>query len=198
MSDIQIFDKIIPQGYADQIEFDITSTPFTWHYINDVTNQSYGNNSGMVHLAYDLGANPSEWYPFLKPIVYAITEAAGHTIDQLLRIRVGYLSQTTKAGYEHNTPHIDFTMPHYTACYYVSDSDGDTVIFDQTLNDVEEQNITVNVLEDHVAKTNFTVAQRCSPKKGRVCIFDGLRFHASTKPAEHDRRLVITINYIAR
>jgi hypothetical protein len=89
-------------------------------------------------------------------------------------------------------------MPHYTACYYISDSDGDTVIFDQTLAEIQESNITEQALYDFVANNKFTVAQRCSPKKGRVCVFDGLRFHASTKPAEHDRRLVITINYIAR
>ena len=43
--------------------------------------------------------------------------------------------------------------------------------------------------------SNFTVAKTCSPKKGRVCIFDGSRFHASTKPQDHSRRLVITVNY---
>lgn len=194
MSDIKIFDKIIPQGYADQIEADIVRTGFPWFYIDDVTNVNYGNNSGFVHAAYDYGREPSEWYPFIKPIVYAIAEANEQPMNQLLRIRVGFLTPNEIA--EYNTPHVDFTMGHYTACYYISDSDGDTVVFDQRLADVGSTNLTEQVLKDYVEQTTFTVAGRATPKKGRVCIFDGTRFHASSKPKHHDRRLVITVNYI--
>jgi len=198
MSDIQIIDKVIPQGYADQIEEDVLAIKFPWYYINDVTNKNYGNNSGLTHLAFNFGNEPSEWFPFIMPIVYSITESAGHTLDQLLRIRVGCLSQTHELNYDYNTPHLDFTMPHYTACYYVNDSDGDTVLFNQTLQDMNTTNITEDALYEYVAKTNFTIAQRANPVKGRLCVFDGLRFHASTKPKQHDRRIVITVNYIAR
>lgn len=194
MSDIKIIDKIIPQGYADQIEADIMRTGFPWMYIDDVTNVNYGNNSGFVHAAYDYGRESSDWYPFIKPMVYAIAEANETTLTQLLRIRVGFLTPTEIA--EYNTPHVDFTMGHYTACYYVNDSDGDTVVFDQRLTDVASDNITEQVLKDYVEQTTFTIASRCEPKKGRVCIFDGMRFHASSKPNHTDRRLVITVNYI--
>jgi hypothetical protein len=195
MGDIKIFDKIIPQGYADQIEADITRTGFPWFYIDDITNANYGNNSGFVHAAYDYGKEPSEWYPFIKPIVYAIAEANEKPLLQLLRIRIGFL--TTAEVVEHNTPHIDFTIGHYTACYYVTDSDGDTVVFDQTLAEVKSTNITEQVLKEYVEQTTFTEAGRCSPKKGRLCVFDGTRFHASSKPTQHDRRLVITVNYVS-
>lgn len=194
MNDIKIFDKIIPQGYADQIEADVIRTGFPWMYIDDVTNVNYGNNSGFVHAAYDFGRESSEWYPFIKPIVYAIAEANESPLIQLLRIRVGFLTPNEIA--EYNTPHVDFTMGHYTACYYINDSDGDTIVFDQQLTDIKEKNITEQVLKDYVAQTTFTVAGRCAPKKGRVCIFDGARFHASSKPKQHDRRLVITVNYV--
>ena len=50
---MQVFDKIIPQGYADQIEIDTRRTQFDWHYISDVTNHNYGSNSGFVHMAQD-------------------------------------------------------------------------------------------------------------------------------------------------
>jgi hypothetical protein len=198
MNDIQIFNKIIPQGYANQIEDDVLAMKFPWYYIKDVTNKNYGSNSGLTHLAYNYGNEPSDWFPFIMPIVYSIAEAAGHELEQLLRIRVGCLPQTHEIGYEYNTPHLDFTMPHYTACYYVNDSDGDTVVFDQTAYDMTTTNICEDTLLEYVQCTNFTVAQRSTPKKGRLCIFDGLRFHASTKPKENDRRIVLTVNYIAR
>ena len=141
MTDIQIFDKIIPQGYADQIEDDVLAMKFPWYYIKDVTNKDYGSNSGLTHLAYNYGNEPSEWFPFIMPIVYSIAEAAGHELAQLLRIRVGCLPQTHEVGYNYNTPHLDFTMPHYTACYYVNDSDGDTVMFDQLATEIDTTNI---------------------------------------------------------
>lgn len=197
MTNIQCFDKIIPQGYADQIEADIMAMKFPWYYIKDVTNKNYGSNSGLTHLAFNFGNEPSDWFPFIMPLVYSITEAAGHTLEKLLRIRVGCLTQTHDTSYMHNTPHLDFTMPHYTACYYVNDSDGDTIVFDQTMQDMNTTDITEDALYDYVAKTNFTIAKQATPKKGSLCVFDGLHFHASTKPKQHDRRIVITINYIA-
>lgn len=193
---MQVFDKIIPQGYADQIEADVKRTQFDWHYISDVTNRNYGSNSGFVHIAQDMGAEPSYWLPFIKPIIYSIEEATNQKIDQLLRIRVGLLTKTSEVAYDYNTPHVDFLFPHMTACYYVSDSDGDTVEFDQHRNDISGPELNETVLQDFVQQTKFTVAARCSPKKGRLCVFDGLKFHASTKPKLHDTRVVITINYI--
>ena len=198
MTNVQIIDKVIPYMYATQIKGDLSAMKFPWYYISDVTNQNYGDNSGLTHLAFNFGNPPSEWYPFLMPLVYSIAEAGGHELDQLLRIRVGCLNQTVNINYKHNTPHIDFMMPHYTACYYVNDSDGDTVVFDQTTKDIGTTNLDEEVLQNYVARTTFTVADQATPQCGRVCIFNGLQFHASTKPKEHDRRIVITINYIAK
>lgn len=196
MDDIKIFDKIIPQGYADQIEADLMRTQFPWYYINDITNKGYGNNSGLTHLAYDTGKQPTDWFPFIRPMVYGIEEAAGHQIQQLLRIRVGFLYPTPN-HMVYNTPHVDFTFPHYTACYYACDSDGDTVLFDKKLTDLPGTAYTEEAMQQYVAETDFKVVESCAPKKGSVCLFDGLRFHSSTKPQHHDRRFVITVNYIA-
>lgn len=189
-----ILDKIVPQGYADQIEQDIMRREFPWYYINDVTNPDYGNNSGFTHLAYDYGATPSEWYPFIKPMIYSIVEAQGIPLIELFRIRVGLLPTSDEPEQDYNTPHVDFLWPHYTACYYVNDSDGDTIVFNETVDPLR-RNLNEKTLTEYVANTNFTVETRSSPKKGRVCIFDGGKFHASTKPKDHSRRIVITFNY---
>lgn len=195
MDKTRIIDKVIPRGYADQIEEDLMQRQFPWYYIDDVTTDLYGNNSGFSHVAYDMGVPPSEWYPFLKPLVYAIEEAAGHNITQLLRIRVGMLLKSTDIGYDYNTPHLDFLLPHYTACYYVNDSDGDTVLFDQGRSNLGSVELTERSLIEYVKTEKFTIEQRCTPKKGQVCLFDGFRFHSSSKPTNSDRRIVITINY---
>jgi hypothetical protein len=192
----EIYSKVIPQGYVDQIEEDLLRVQFPWHYIEDVTNYNYGNNSGFVHMAYDFGTEPSDWLPFIKPIIYSIEEVTGQKIEQLLRIRVGLLTKTAEPNYDTNTPHVDFLYPHKTACYYVTDSDGDTVVYNQRVSDMGANELNEHVLKEYVAKTEFTEEARCSPKKGTLCVFDGLQFHSSTKPKQHDRRIVITVNYV--
>jgi len=57
--------------------------------------------------------------------------------------------------------------------------------------------VSESALIDYVKSTNFTIENTCTPRKNSLCVFDGLRFHSSTKPKDSERRIVITINYIA-
>jgi hypothetical protein len=195
MNDIKIIDNLLPSGYANQIEEDLLRVSFPWYYVKDVTNDKYGNNSGLVHLAFDFGTPPSDWYPFIRPMVYSIEQAEGQAIQELLRIRIGFLTKIVPGvDYKYNTPHVDFLVPHHTACYYVNDSDGDTVIFDKFLSDVGDV-CNEETLNYYGKTADFGIVKRCAPQKNSVCIFNGQRFHSSTSPQHHDRRLVITVNY---
>ena len=55
--------------------------------------------------------------------------------------------------------------------YYVNDSDGDTIFFDNELN----------------------ITTRVSPKKNRVIIFDSINLHAGSNPIENHMRAVINL-----
>jgi hypothetical protein len=72
-------------------------------------------------------------------------------------------------------PHQDLNHPHYVLLYYVSDSDGDTVFYD----------------DDGV-----TEIKRVSPKKGRVVFFDGSILHAASNPTTVPR-IVFNYNFLA-
>ena len=189
-----VVDDLLPTGYADDIEYDLVRTGFKWLYVKDVTNKNYGSNSGFVHPAYDYGKDPSDWFPYIKPLTYSLEEAQKEKITELYRIRVGFLLPTTEPDYKYNTPHVDFLWGHRTACYYVNDSDGPTHIFKQRLEEIGSD-VNDVTLRNYTDRTNFEIMQSVEPKKNRVCIFDGFNFHASTKPKTHERRLVITINY---
>ena len=193
--DIKIVDDLLPKGYADQIQTDITRIGFPWVYVDDVTyvdGDKEAGNPGLTHVAYDITGNIySEYLPFFKPVIYHIEEAYGQSIGELLRIRVGLINPVIVGTNLINTPHVDFTVPHFTACYYVEDSDGDTVIYDQWLDDTT----TSSNMPDHVKNTEFTIASRGTPKKNRVVIFNGHRYHSSSHPVKHKKRLVITINF---
>ena len=191
-----IIDDVIPAGYQDAIEADLTKYTFPWLYADDVTyGSAYGSNAGMSHVAYNFGQDPSEYYPFIMPLTYSIEAASGIKINKLLRIRVGFLTPRLELDYAHNAPHVDFLQDHYTACYYVNDSDGDTLMFDKNISDMGVD-INDTTVYNYTTNAAFTLEARCAPKKGRVFVMNGRQFHASTNPRDFKRRLVITINWL--
>jgi hypothetical protein len=91
----------------------------------------------------------------------------------------------------HHNPHVDFYQPHRAALYYVNDSDGDTVIFNETYDDVSrEQSLR------YTKEGLFTVARRVSPKKARMCGFDGKHYHASMHPMQSSSRIAIAFSFL--
>ena len=69
-------------------------------------------------------------------------------------------------------PHVDIYLPHWVFLYYVNDSEGDTVFYNDSGDEIK----------------------RVSPKKGRVAFFNGEIYHSATKPKSQSRA-VININF---
>lgn len=76
---------------------------------------------------------------------------------------------------ERNNVHVDIPQKHIAAVYYVTDSDGDTVIYDN----VYGENVTT--LKRH---------QTVTPKAGRMVFFDGSRYHCSSQPTNALRCII--------
>ena len=83
--------------------------------------------------------------------------------------------------YQHNTPHVDFNVDHYTACYYVNECDGETIVFHET----EESE-------------KYRPMHKSMPQQGKVLVFNGRHYHASTCPKVFTKRIVMTMNFTAR
>ena len=80
-------------------------------------------------------------------------------------------------------PHVDIENGGgWTGIYYINDSDGDTVIFNEkTNNPVRNQE-------------EISVKQVVQNKKGRFVLFNQDNLHAGCPPIENDNRLVINYN----
>jgi hypothetical protein len=77
-------------------------------------------------------------------------------------------------------PHVDFTPPVkglVTAIYYINDSDGDTVMFNQ-LGD------------------KLLPIQTITPKRGRLVMFNGARYHSGNCPTNDKPRALLNINFL--
>jgi hypothetical protein len=92
---------------------------------------------------------------------------------------------------ENHMPHIDSFFPHWNAIYYVNDSDGDTIIFNET-NDTYHSGQTDI---DKSLSGKFTIKRRVTPKKGKVLIFEGKYYHTSSWPTVNKCRSVINMNF---
>lgn len=134
-----------------------------------------------THMIYEntRGAEPkaSQLFPAILPVITAIP----YTIKQMIRIKMNlcvYAKSDNPSS--HGMPHVDFTEigePLVSAIYYVNDSTGDTLIFDQKYGH----------------KGSLTVKARVTPKKGRLIVFDGWLLHAGNTPRTNDPR--ININF---
>lgn len=83
-------------------------------------------------------------------------------------------------------PHIDSRADHFVFLYYVNDSDGDTVLYENTFNE------TVYNQEDLIVK------QTIKPEAGKAILFNGKFFHGITPPQKTNYRCVVNINLQVR
>ena len=76
---------------------------------------------------------------------------------------------------ERNNVHVDIPQSHVAAVYYVTDSDGDTILYDNRYGE------DVKTLKRHKTVT---------PKAGRMVFFDGHRYHCSSQPTNSLRCII--------
>jgi hypothetical protein len=127
----------------------------------------YNTKFSSIH---DLGSN----------ILHTFAKKHGIEVKEILRIKANILNKTDRQNHIH-PPHVDMTNPHMVLLYYVNDSDGDTVIFDQKYCYGDNPILTVN--------------RTVSPKDGAAILFDGLTYHSSASPQHTKERIVLNINF---
>ena len=78
---------------------------------------------------------------------------------------------------EPDTPHTDMYRDHFVILYYVVDSEGDTIIYNERWN-------------NDIRPEKYTEKQRVTPKQGRVVIFDGRLYHTAEQSINTTRCIV--------
>lgn len=78
-------------------------------------------------------------------------------------------------------PHVDTAFDHLVFLYYVSDSDGDTILYNEKFTG---EKIT----------TPLTIMKSITPKRGAAFVVNGKHFHSITPPKKTMLRGVINAN----
>jgi len=186
-------DNVIPKPYQDQLEAETSALSWFFHKESARPGLDFSANySGFYHMAFDAAsAVPvvSAINAMLIPLLFVACEKAELRISDLIRVRLGLFPRNALDVPYHN-PHVDFYDPHVVGLYYVNDSDGDTVVFNQTADQV--------TVQESVALANsgqFTEMARVAPRKGRMAFFEGKHYHASMHPMKSSHRIVVTFNF---
>ena len=195
IDDIYVFDDIIEKPYQELIKEtlmggdkppanDDPEDPFPWYYISDITDAdheaTFQGRFGFTHQY----ATPEEGICsqfhnlFLGLIQNSCKKLKIKEID-VLNGRSFLQTPTNISREDVDTPHVDLIVPHFVMLYYVNDSDGDTLIYN----------------EKTISEKGLTVQKKVTPKQGRVVLFDGSLYHTAEQP-NHNLRCVV--NYDLR
>ena len=160
----------------------VTGNEISWYFNPMYHNlalepNSDGSTHGFMHNFFDKQKISSEYIHLINPIMEKIQSHFGK-LATCIRVK---MNMTMNIGKQvEHYPHVDrkdlsvYGSRWKTAIYYVNDSDGDTLFFD------DEENII----------------HRQTPKANTLVIFDGNTYHAPQLPLITNRRIVININVL--
>ena len=202
IDNIYVFDDIIEKPYQELIKetliggdkppsVDVVEEEFPWYYTSDVTDNShegpFQGRFGFSHLYVTTEEGiVSNFHNLFSGLIKNSCKKLKIKKVDILQGR-SFLSTPTNIPKEDvDTPHYDIDALHFVMLYYVNDSDGDTIIYN------EKSKFNDDYPDD---KMNFTIKKKVSPKQGRVVLFDGRHFHTAEQP-NHNLRCIV--NYDLR
>ena len=185
---ILVFDDIIDLEYQERIKNILTGERtfegyfFPWYFTKDITRQmdrSSQKRSAFFH-GYVVSDDDDTMGTIDSPFHYLFVSLIENACNKIDRKNVNVIKGRSFLqlpinfkGEREDTPHIDIVDDHFVMLYYVCDSDGDTIIY----NEQEKSN-------------SYTVQKRITPKQGRVVLFDGSYYHTAEQPLNNIRCVV--------
>lgn len=189
--DVIVFDDIIPEVYQNWLIDCVKNPELMWHRkdaaISDMFEDDPRNGFCNFHYLFDKdeGGELSQLCNGFMPLALQFRDKL--QAEALLRMRVNCVPR----WYENQVqlPHVDsYYKNAWNVIYYIDDSNGDTVIYNERA--AEHHEYVRLVQED-----TWTVKTSVSPKKGRAVAMKGDLFHSSTLPVGTWRPVVNMVVY---
>ena len=168
---IKVIDDLIPANLCNKLEEEIFSLKIDWKYVPDIVEplptkkikSAPGFSFIFINQNNIVSSHPV--YNYLQ-ILYHSAHSENILIKDINFTRI-FLQLPSNINY-YSKPHVDMSQPHLVCLYYVNDSDGDTIFFDDNGKEIK----------------------RASPKKGRVVLFDGSIYHSAGIPQNNHRAII--------
>ena len=178
-NEVFVIDDFIEKEYQEQIKNVLLGSQpfddqeFPWYYIEDVTasgDDDSQHRPAMSHQYVEYhdettGVVSSDFHDMFIPMLQRAAFKFRMPYVNALQGR-SFLQFPTNKRMSVDLPHIDiYSRKHLVCLYYVCDSDGDTIIYNEREKD----------RPDGI----YTIKQKVTPKQGRVVIFDGGQYHTA-------------------
>jgi hypothetical protein len=157
-----------------------------------VNTKNTNNSMQFTHIAKLGKIEYSNFSKDAEKVLYKFCKKNNIEVIDIFRIKANLIPK--QSDYlQTNMPHVDDVIDiipehtdgeHYVFLYYVNDSDGPTVIFNEKYNG-EKKDI-------------FSVKQKIKPVAGRGIFFNADQYHASSIPKKTNLRCIININLIGK
>ena len=180
---ILIFDDVIDLDYQNIIKEILLGDrqykgyDFPWYLTHDVTKPAKADSQKRPAFFHGYVDYPSELSSsFHDLFTELIQNSCGKLRLENVRVIQGRSFCQLPINSEVmsvDTPHIDTKDDHFVMLYYVCDSDGDTIIYNE-----------------QIKSETYTLQQRVTPKQGRVVLFDGSYYHTAEQPLNNIRCVV--------
>lgn len=183
-----IISDFLPKSYVNEIQETLLGNSFPWYYHCETSSHLYDDKNTVdshqfVHSFYQDNMIKSSYYNLISPILLFLSKETGEDyVSNLIRIKSNLLLKSPQQNKEvYHSPHRDDPLfDTETFLYYVNESDGDTVIFDDS------------------DKSNLIISSRNTPKAGSGILFDSTVLHSSCSPVESDTRVVLNFVFHKR
>ena len=202
IDNIYVFDDIIEKPYQELIKetliggdapptIDTVDESFPWYYTSDVTDNTHeGPFQGRFGFSHQyVTAEDGIVSDFHSLFIGLIKNSCKKLKMKEVDILQGrsFLSTPTNISKDNpDSPHVDMVVPHFVMLYYVRDSDGDTIIYNEK---TKFDDCTPD------PKINYTIKKKVSPKQGRVVLFNGRHWHTAEQP-NHNLRCIVNYDLI--
>jgi hypothetical protein len=170
-------ENILPKKLFKEVFSEVTSFNFPWYYL---WNSAHGNvpdsnrnRTYSFHHTTMRNKEANSWYND-KTLQIANIMKDKFKLDEYEVIRLRWGMTTNIGTLLTNNSHVDSTEEHKVILFYLNSTDGPTCFYDNE-NNPKEQNI---------------------PKENSAVMFEGNIYHASSKPVNFDRRIVLNINLV--
>lgn len=189
LNNIYVFDDIIGLDYQNEIKKKLLGEErFPWYYIEDVSSDDSGNQKrgGFTHgYVSEQGIESDYHHLFLELIKKSCSKINIKEVNAILGRSFLQLPSNIKRE-DVDTPHTDIPVDHFVMLYYVCDSDGDTIIYNEKCNNLDDYDDNINVVKNKI----FSIQKKVTPKQGRVVLFNGKLYHTAEQPNNNIRCVV--------
>jgi len=187
-----VIDDFLPQPYFEMIRDKITHCSFPWYFKKDITYPSIDsllnknlNSYGLDHFVIEdnesCNVEMSSLLSGFFGSLMLITERS-----KISKCRID-MTLHTKPKYKH-TPHVDMFTDHIASVFYLTNSDGETEIYDEICYSM-----------DQYVNTDFsklTLTHQVEPKENRLLLFDGKYLHTGHSPFRTKNRVIINTDLV--